>query len=167
MVGITDFVLRRLRSFQAVATTDCIVVEISRAALDVMVAEVPEVATALQVGHVLHVVVYVTTMLHSITNVTVTDTRQMLCVGDLRSLMGHVRTGCVCVWRLLFGASSCPTLCRLQCITPYLPLSAVACGSSTRVLHGSRPRLQQVMQQALLQHSALPSFQTVRFFPAC
>jgi hypothetical protein len=49
-VGVTDFVLKRLRSFQGVASTACTVVEISRAALEVMVTEVPEVATAMQVG---------------------------------------------------------------------------------------------------------------------
>lgn len=50
VVGVTDFVLRRLRSFQGVvASTNCTVVEISRAALEVMVTEVPEVATAMQV----------------------------------------------------------------------------------------------------------------------
>jgi hypothetical protein len=49
-VGVTDFVLRRLRSFQADSVTPCTVMEISRATLDVMVAEVPAVATALQVS---------------------------------------------------------------------------------------------------------------------
>lgn len=50
VVGVTDFVLRRLRSFQGVASTDCTLVEISREGLEVMVGEVPEVATAMQVG---------------------------------------------------------------------------------------------------------------------
>lgn len=50
VVGVTDFVLRRLRSFQADSVTPCTVMEISRATLDVMVAEVPAVATALQVS---------------------------------------------------------------------------------------------------------------------
>jgi hypothetical protein len=50
VVGVTDFVLKRLRSFQGVASTACTVVEVSRAALEVMVTEVPEVATAMQVG---------------------------------------------------------------------------------------------------------------------
>lgn len=49
-MGVTDFVLKRLRSFQGVANTDVTVVEISRDALEVMVAEVPEVATAMQVS---------------------------------------------------------------------------------------------------------------------
>jgi CRP-like cAMP-binding protein len=50
VVGVTDFVLKRLRSFQGVASTDVTVVEIGREALEVMVTEVPEVATAMQVG---------------------------------------------------------------------------------------------------------------------
>lgn len=58
MVGVTDFVLRRLRSFQGVASTDCTLVEISREGLEVMVREVPEVATAMQV-RVIHWVVSV------------------------------------------------------------------------------------------------------------
>jgi hypothetical protein len=49
VVGVTDFVLRRLRSFQGTAVSECTVVEVTRAALEVMVAEVPQVATALQV----------------------------------------------------------------------------------------------------------------------
>lgn len=49
VVGITDFVLQRPRSFQADATTDCVVYEITRSALEAMVAEVPAVATAVQV----------------------------------------------------------------------------------------------------------------------
>lgn len=51
VVGITDFVLQRLRSFQADATSDCVVLEINRPALEVMVKEVPAVATVLQVGN--------------------------------------------------------------------------------------------------------------------
>eukprot|EP00878_Enallax_costatus_P013193 GHUV01013790.1.p1 GENE.GHUV01013790.1~~GHUV01013790.1.p1 ORF type:complete len:1035 (+),score=287.38 GHUV01013790.1:628-3732(+) len=51
VVGITDFVLQRPRSFQADATSDCVVYEITRSALEVMVAEVPAVATAVQVGY--------------------------------------------------------------------------------------------------------------------
>jgi hypothetical protein len=50
VVGITDFVLQRLRSFQADTNTECTVLEVQRRALEVMVAEVPAVATALQVG---------------------------------------------------------------------------------------------------------------------
>lgn len=50
VVGITDFVLRRMRSFQADATSECVVYEISRSALEVMVKKVPAVATALQVS---------------------------------------------------------------------------------------------------------------------
>lgn len=50
VVGVTDFVLQRLRSFQGIASTDVTVVEVSRQALEVMVKEVPEVATAMQVG---------------------------------------------------------------------------------------------------------------------
>lgn len=49
-MGVTDFVLQRLRSFQGIASTDVTVVEVSRQALEVMVKEVPEVATAMQVG---------------------------------------------------------------------------------------------------------------------
>ncbi|KAF6261741.1 hypothetical protein COO60DRAFT_1699671 [Scenedesmus sp. NREL 46B-D3] len=48
VVGITDFVLQRLRSFQADTNTECTVLEVQRRALEVMVAEVPAVATALQ-----------------------------------------------------------------------------------------------------------------------
>ena len=48
-MGVTDFVLRRLRSFSGVASTPVTVVEVSRTALERMVTEVPEVATALQV----------------------------------------------------------------------------------------------------------------------
>uniref|UniRef100_A0A383VST7 STAS domain-containing protein n=1 Tax=Tetradesmus obliquus TaxID=3088 RepID=A0A383VST7_TETOB len=48
VVGITDFVLQRLRSFQADTNTECTVLEVQRGALEVMVAEVPAVATALQ-----------------------------------------------------------------------------------------------------------------------
>lgn len=43
------FVLQRLRSFQADTNTECTVLEVQRGALEVMVAEVPAVATALQV----------------------------------------------------------------------------------------------------------------------
>jgi hypothetical protein len=49
VVGITDFVLQRLRSFQADTNTECTVLEVQRGALEVMVKEVPAVATALQV----------------------------------------------------------------------------------------------------------------------
>jgi hypothetical protein len=49
VVGITDFVLQRLRSFQADTNTECTVLEVQRSALEVMVSEVPAVATALQV----------------------------------------------------------------------------------------------------------------------
>ncbi|KAF8062987.1 hypothetical protein HT031_003826 [Scenedesmus sp. PABB004] len=48
VVGITDFVLNRLRSFQAVTSSECVLLEVSRPALEAMVAEVPAVATALQ-----------------------------------------------------------------------------------------------------------------------
>jgi hypothetical protein len=51
VVGITDFVLQRLRSFQADTNTECTVLEVQRRALEVMVAEVPAVATALQVSY--------------------------------------------------------------------------------------------------------------------
>jgi len=50
VVGITDFVLGRQRSFQADTSSDCVLLEISRAGLEAMVADAPQVATALQVG---------------------------------------------------------------------------------------------------------------------